>query len=237
MRTRALSIAVVLFAGCTTTPHTVTQTQPAGQSFTGEVWVWDEQRSTVTLRQVTNIVRVKVTPDQLRGLRIHEIATVRGEPEAEAPIQHDVVAVAMATPRGAADDLEVTGAVAAVEPAGTMRVEASDGPVTVWTAAGGTIFQVGERVRVHFRVQPLALVALKPGETPPPSPAPVPPAFTVPGDYAAVRGRVLGTQPRRLTVESPRGPVTVAVPSTDRYIIGGAVEVQTSVLPADPTRR
>jgi hypothetical protein len=40
-----------------------------------------------------------------------------------------------------------------------------------------------------------------------------------------------------LTIDSPRGPVTIAVPSADRYVVGGAVEVQTSVLPAAPASR
>ena len=53
----------------------------------------------------------------------------------------------------------------------------------------------------------------------------LPAIATEPGDYAIVSGRVLGADPRGLlTVESPRGPITVWVPDTTPYPVGSAVQ-------------
>src|SRR5687768_4480585 len=61
--------ASLLAAGCATQ----SASRAPGTTFTGEVWTWDENESTVTLRDGMEQVRVKVTPDQIRGLRLHQI--------------------------------------------------------------------------------------------------------------------------------------------------------------------
>src|SRR4051812_16013146 len=80
--TRTPAAAPRVFALSRVVPAWATQpTGPpaAGPAYTGEVWTWDEQDSTVTLRRGAENIRVKVTPDQLRGLELHQKATVRGE--------------------------------------------------------------------------------------------------------------------------------------------------------------
>jgi hypothetical protein len=55
----------------------------------------------------------------------------------------------------------------------------------------------------------------------------------VPGDQAVVVGRILNVNPTgTLTIESPRGPVTVWVPDANAFKIGDFVQVQTVVQPA-----
>src|SRR5688572_30203727 len=58
---------IALLAGCATAPAPAPS---AGmQRFTGDVWTWDTQESTVTMMQDGGrAVRVKVSPDQLRTL-------------------------------------------------------------------------------------------------------------------------------------------------------------------------
>src|SRR5688500_4743921 len=77
---------VALLAGCATAP----QPAPAGaQRFTGDVWTWNTQESTVTIMQDGGqAVRVKVTPDQLRTLRHHQWTTVTGVPIGPADLTH-----------------------------------------------------------------------------------------------------------------------------------------------------
>ena len=93
-------------------------------------------------------------------------------------------------------------------------------------------------MRVRMRDQPLDVVLITPGEPAvvATAPATIDPAVsprTEPGDYAVVIGRVLAVDPSgRLTVESPRGPVTVRVPNVTRYKVGDTVELRTSVHPA-----
>jgi hypothetical protein len=219
---------VLLAAGCAGAPRQSVQRQ--GEKFTGEVWVWDEQRNTVTLRRYTEIVRVKVTPDQLRGLRHHETGTVWGEVEESAPIQLDRLALAIAEPRGPADVIDLSGTIAAVEN-GRVRISSPQGSVDAWTAPEGIPLRAGDPVQVEVRVQPLETVQVKAGDARPTA-APDVAAPTRPGPHAAVRGLVVDAQPSRLTVDSPRGPLMVVVPPGARYRIGDAVEVRTAVYPA-----
>jgi hypothetical protein len=241
--TTACLLAALAIAGCTrpsaraplettgpppTAPAPPTAAGPV-RAYTGEVWVWDEQTSTVTLRLATNeIVRIKVSPDQLRGLRQNQTATVRGVPTGPAEIQHSVVQLAMMAPRGPADTADVTGTVAALDPAGRVTVSAPDGPVEVWVQPPASAYRVGDRVRVRMSVQALEITPIKPGDTVPVAQAAPGPE---PGDYATIRSRITGTRPGRLVVESPRGPVVVVAPAGDRYAAGGAVELRTSVHP------
>lgn len=233
----ALGVAAAL-AGCAATePRAVTAPEAAGPgTFTGEVWTWDTATSTVTLRQVDRTVRVKVSADQLAQLRLYQMATVTGVPEG-MPIAEGPVAMQPVGLRGPADQLEVAGTVTAVDAAGKLRITSARGPVEVWTGnPGQSVFRPGEAVRVRLQVQPFEMAPV------PASPATAPPAVTVPppqvpaaegpGEYAVVRGHVLGVDAAgRLTVESPRGPIVVPVPAAARYRLGDLVEVRSAVQP------
>ena len=210
----------------------------ADTAFTGEVWTWDEQTNTVTLRQGLQTIRVKVNPDQLVGLRPHETKTIYGElaPPAELPLVVVEGPPSAVVPRGPADELEVSGTVAAVDPGGRISVNAPQGTVQVWRATGGLAFAPGARVRVRMRVQPLDVVPARPGQaraTAPPALEPSASPRAEPGDYAVIMGRVLAVDPSgRLTVDSSRGPINVLVPTATRYRVSDTVEVRTSVHPA-----
>lgn len=225
--TCALFLAAGL-AGCAAQQPAAPQPAAAQNTYTGEVWTWDEQANTVTLRQGTQTVRVKVTLDQLVGLRLYQTATVCGEPAA-AEIERITQPAGSLVPRGPAEDVELTGTVDRVDPAGTVSITSPRGPVTVWVATpGSTPFRAGDQVRVRVHVQPLELVAGKGGQ--PPAPDVAASVATEPGEYAVVRGPITASDPAgRLTVQSPRGPVTVWVQNGDRYPTGNSVEVRTSV--------
>jgi hypothetical protein len=232
MRERAIwLLAILLATGCAA----AAQPQASGQAYTGEIWVWDEQRNTVTLRRGSEFVRLRVTPETIRDVKLRrgETRTIRGEIDPPAPIDNTMVTTVTATrPGGTPEDIEVAGTVTAVDPAGKIRIDTSSGPVEVWITDDGPPFKVGDPARVAFRIQPLTLVIVKPGETPPPSSPPVPPVGTEPGHYAVVRGRITSVERGRVTVESPRGPIVVAVPRSESYGVDGWVDVQTSVRPA-----
>src|SRR5262245_56798613 len=70
--TLSLFITAAVAAGCASTP-------PKGTAFTGEVWTWDEQTNTVTLRQGGRDIRVIIDTDQIDKLKLHEIKKVHGE--------------------------------------------------------------------------------------------------------------------------------------------------------------
>ena len=225
----AVLVAVsVLAAGCASSG-----VQP-GTAFTGEVWTWDEQTNTVTLRQGARDIRVNISPDQIAKLRLHETKTVYGElaPPKELPLVL-VEGPSTVVPRGAADEMELTGTVAGIDPAGHIVVNAPQGALRVWRATDGVTFAPGSSARVRMRVQPLDVVLVKPGTTvttPAIDPAASP--RTEPGDYAVIIGRVLAVDPSgRLTVESQRGPMTVWVSNPGRYKVNDTVEVRTSVHP------
>jgi len=227
----AMSLLIVTaVAGCATTVLT-----PQGEAFTGEVWTWDEQENTVTLRRGLRDVRVKVAPAQLIGLQLHQVKTIHGTlaPPRELLTGEGGFTV---VPRGPADETQVVGEVATVDPKGMLDVETAEGPVQVWRATNGLGFTPGAAVRVHMRVQPLDVVPIRRGEPAAvlasmlwPSASP----RTEPGDYAVVIGRVLAVDPLGgLTVESARGPVAVKVANIDRYKVNDTIEVRTSVHPA-----
>jgi hypothetical protein len=227
----ALMIVPLLAAGCAakaSPPTAAAQAAPsAPTAFTGEVWTWDEQTSTVTLRQGTQTVRVKVTPDQLAGLRLHETARVQGQLAPPA----DVVTMtgpAALVAQGPVDEQQVQGKVTAIDPAGTMHIDTSRGPVTVWTPERGTsAFKPGDDVKVTMRVQALQPAAAPAGQ---PATEPAASAPSEPGEYAVVRGPITASSPGgQITVQSPRGPVQVWVPDANRYRTGQYAEVRTVV--------
>jgi hypothetical protein len=226
---RSLLVALML-TGCAAAPLAPSPPAPGQQTFTGEVWTWDEQASTVTLRQGERILRVKVAPEALGGLQLHRVVTVLGE-VAPAAIEQVLLPAGHLVPRGAADQAELRGAVAAIDPAGAVTVSAPPGALRVWLAEPGSRpYQNGQEVLVRMRVQALEVVPAREGQ-PGPSP-PSPAEGPEPGDYAVVQGRVTEVDAvGRLTVESPRGPVTVWLPGGSRYRVGGWVEVRTSVHP------
>ena len=227
-------VATALVARCATTTAA-----PGSTAFTGEIWTWDEQDNTVTLRQAGRDIRVQVTPDQLIGLQLHSIKTIYGTlaPPKELPLIL-VESPSTVVPRGPADETQVVGTVGVVDPAGKLVVNTPQGAVQIWRATGGMAFAQGGNVRVHMRVQPMEVVMIQPGPTGISASAPTPlsPSAsprTEPGDYAIIMGRVVAVDPSgAVTVESARGPVTVRVPDASRYKVNDTVEIRTSVHPA-----
>lgn len=202
------------------------------KAYRGEVWTWDPTLNTVTLRQGAEDVRIKVTPDQLVGLRGREIVTVVGVPA--APLELERVTVqgppVRAVVTGPMDQTEITGTITAVHPDGRISLATSRGPLDVWVATPvGDRFQPGATVQIKSIVQTVTLVALDAG----PAPQPAALVATEPGDYAVVTGRILALEPTgRITIESPRGPMSTWVADSGRYTVGQVVQVRTAVVAA-----
>jgi hypothetical protein len=224
-----LTVALIL-TGCA--GATASDSAQSTTLFTGEVWTWDEQSGIVTLRQGGQFLRVKAAPDQLKGLSLHATQTVRGVLAGPAEIQTFLTPPVPLMASGVADEMDANGTVASIDPAGKMTIDTQRGPVEVWVAQPtAPVVKVGESVRVKMRVQ--EMIPAPPGYASTPTalePAASP--TSEPGEYAVVRGRLLAVGPSgRLTIESPRGPITVLVPATAHYQLGNTVEVHTSVHP------
>lgn len=208
--------------------------RPPGNVFTGEVWTWDEQESTVTLRRDTGDIRVKVTPDQIRGLQLHQMATVRGELAPPLEITR-IITPAMpvtAIPRGPVDEHVVNGTVTAADPRGRLSIQSERGPLHIWAASGADQrFQPGAKVRVEIAVQPVDMVPAGAPARPASGPTASPSApSSQPGDYAVVTGRIIGVDKAgTLVVESPTGPVQVWVPDGTKYRLEQPVQIRTHV--------
>jgi hypothetical protein len=228
-------VAAVIGAGCAT----ATTAPPGTTAFSGEVWTWDEQENTITLRQGMRDIRVKVTPDQFIGLQLHSNRTIYGTlaPPKDLPLVL-VEGPSTVVARGPADEMEAVGTIATLDPSGRIIVNTPQGAVQVWRATNGHPFAPGANVRVRMRVQPLDVVLVRPGApavvtAPAVALDPAASPRTEPGDYAVVMGRVIAIDPSGvLTVESARGPVAVRVPNVTRYKLNDTVEVRTSVHPA-----
>jgi len=226
-----LTLALIL-AGCAATA-TTPAAGPATSEFTGEVWTWDQPAGVITLRQGGQYLRVKAAPDQFRGLDLHTIRTVRGTLAGPAEVQNTLTPPVPLMVSGEVDEMDVTGHATSIDPAGKLLITTPRGPVEVWVAQStASVVKVGDQVRVEMRVQ--AMVPAPSGYAPASSgmdPAASP--TSEPGEYAVIRGRLFGVDPSgRLTIESPRGPITVWVPNSGRYHPGNIVEVHTSVHPA-----
>jgi hypothetical protein len=228
-----LATALAILSGCAA--QTSSRPPATGTVYTGEVWTWDENESTVTLRQGVEDIRVKVTPDQMRGLELHRTATVRGElaPPMEIP---RIITPAMrvrAVPRGPIDQHIVNGVVTAADPRGRPSIDSERGPLHVWAATGAEQrFQPGARVRVDMSVQPVDMVPVGPSASghPATEPAASPTAPAQPGDFAVVTGRIMGVaKSGTLVVESPTGPVQVWVPDSSKYRVEQPVQIRTLV--------
>lgn len=234
---RVVRIVSVIFlvAGCTTAVAQPSA-QPSGSTaYSGEVWTWDERENTVTLRQGAQTVRVKVTPDQLRGLRPHQFATVRGVIDPPAPIATTVSPAPpmAALPSGSPDSVETTGTISMVDPKGLVSVDSPRGRLVLWTATPASAgFQPGATARVRTSVQAVDMVPLSDprAHTATREPQPAALAGAEPGDHAVITGRVVSVDPTGLlTVESPRGPVTVMVGNASRFQPGMTVQLRTMV--------
>jgi hypothetical protein len=225
---RALTTAAVLllFAGCATAQAPVT----GAQTFSGEVWTWDQPNNTVTLFKDGQAFRVKTTPEQMRTLRHHEQARITGElaPPADMVLVTNLGPMAP-VPRGQAESMEVKGTVATVDTNGRLAVNSERGPMHVWAASGADQrFTKGGPVSVRMSVQPVDMKPVAAGQAVPATPAASP--SSEPADHAVVTGRIMGVNPGGvLVVESPNGPIQVLVADGTRYKVGDWVEVRTSV--------
>jgi len=225
-----LTVVLILAACAVTAPPAGAQ---AVGAFTGEVWTWDEKAGVITLRQGGQLVRIKAAPDQFAGLQLHETRTIRGVPAPPSEITTFVTPPVPLVASGTPDEMEILGTVTSIDPIGKILITTQRGPVEVWVAqASAPVVKVGDEVRVKMRVQPM--VPAPAGQASPPAalePAASP--TSEPGEYAVVRGSLIGVEPSgRLIVESPRGPITVWVLSGSRYKAGSSVEVHTEVHPA-----
>jgi len=238
----ALLVVVGVFGGCATHSATVATAPgapvvvapaPVPAVYRGEVWTWDPTTNVVTLLQGDQKVRVRVTPDQLEGLKQRDVVTLRGVPAGPAPIEQVVVQTPpmRAVPTGMMDQTEITGTITAVDPGGRISIGTSRGPLDVWVATPvNPQFRPGSAVRVKTALQTVTFVPITTAVTPGSSE----PAALVggePGDHAVVTGRILAIEPTgRITMESPRGPIHIWVADASRYAIGQSVQARTSVL-------
>jgi hypothetical protein len=228
---------VLLLAGCATAPAATPAS--GAQTFTGEVWTWDQPNNIVTLYKEGRAFRVKTTPDQMRTLQLHSNAKVTGELAPPAELVTVITAAGTnPVPRGQAEVLEVQGTVASVDPSGRIAVTSDRGPVHVWAAAGADQrFAKGSPVLVKMSVQPVDMVAGGPNQ--PAASASANASATAlasasptsePGDHAVITGRIIGVNPGGvLVVESPTGPVQVLVNDGSRYKVGEFVQIRTTV--------
>ena len=219
-------VGSLLLTGCASS----SRAKPPGTTYSGEVWTWDEKESTVTLRRGGEDIRVKVSPDQLRGLELHQRATVRGElaPPMEIPRILTPAMPVRAVPKGPVDQNIANGTVTATDPRGRVSIDSDKGPLHVWAASGvEQRFQPGAKVRVDMAVQAVDMVPAGSGAPGDPAASPSSPQ---PGEHAVVTGRIMSMDKRgTLVVESPTGPVQVWVTDTSKYRVEQPVQVRTHV--------
>jgi hypothetical protein len=234
MKTLGLAVAVVALLTACAAPTTSTTAAPPPDTYTGEVWTWDEPNNIVTLRRGTQDVRVKISPDQMKQLELHRVMTVRGQLAGPAEIERVVTPTGptVAVAKGPVEQAEINGRVVSVDPKGLITIDSARGPLQVWvTAPDAAKFPVGSDVRVRVAVQSVDYVAAS-GSSTPASLDPAASPSSEPGDYAVVIGSILKVDPSgAMTVESPRGPVTVWVPQGSSRRVGDSVQVRTSVHP------
>jgi len=223
-----ISLGLLLLAGCAST--TAPAAQAPGDTFTGEVWTWDERENTVTLRRGAQDIRVKTTPEQIKRLQLHQIATIRGQiaPPAELPRTITPAGPMTAVPKGPVDEQTVTGTVTAVDPSGRLSIDSERGALHVWAASGANErFAAGDRVQVTMSVQAVDMVPARSGASS--SADPSASLSSQPGDSAMVTGRVMGVDRGTIVVESPSGPIQVWVGESERYQPSQFVQVRTNV--------
>jgi hypothetical protein len=228
-RLALVPLVLLPLAGCAS--RTAPVAQAPADTFTGEVWTWDERENTVTLRQGAQTFRVKTTPEQIKRLQLHQIATIRGQvaPPAELPRTMTPAAPMTAVPRGPVDQQTVTGKITAVDPNGRLSIDSERGPLHVWAASGAAErFAAGDRVQVVMAVQAVDMVpAGRAGAAS--STDPSASLSSQPGDSAVVTGRVMGVDRGIIVVESPSGPIQVWAGESPRYKVSDPVQVRTNV--------
>lgn len=204
----------------------------APAKYSGMVWTWDSARSIVTLNDAGRLFRVQVTPDQIARLDLHSRATVTGT--LLGPENIDTVVLPAqpmtAQPVGAAASANVAGQISAIDSNGIAVIDSARGPLRVWLADNPqSRFAAGRPVTVHVSVQPVRMVAVAGSGGLASGPTLAVPA-SVQGDQAAIIGRILSVSPTgALSIESPRGPVSVWVPDAASFKVGDFVQVQTVV--------
>jgi hypothetical protein len=238
MKIVVMLVTVAVLVGCALTVSAqttvvVTQPAPVTGKFSGMAWTWDTARSIVTLHDGGKQFRVQTTPDVIARLNHHQWVTISGTLLGPEPIETVLLpAQPMASvPNGPATSAEVTGKLTSIDASGIATIESARGPLRVWVADGAqSRFAAGAPVKVIVNVQPVRMVAVagSPGQASPAMSAPAP----IPGDQAVVVGRILSVNPTgTLTVESPRGPVTVWVANAASFKVGDFVQLQTVVQP------
>jgi len=252
MKTLVLLLTVVVLVGCALTVNAQTVVVPApgttivvppGQPatlatgrFSGNAWTWDTERNIVTLNDAGRIFRVHTTPDQIARLQHHQWVTVSGTLLGPDPIETVLLPAQPMTAlaSGPAANVEIAGQLGAIEPNGTATVQSARGPLRVWVAENPqSRFQNGQNVKLHVTVQPVRMVAVSGGGGQASGPTLAMAPAPIAGDSATIVGRIVGTSPTgQLTVESPRGPITVWVPDATSFKVGDFVQVQTVVGPA-----
>jgi hypothetical protein len=229
-----IAVAVLVgFAWTVSAQTTVVVTQPGTTGkYSGDAWTWDTERSIVTLHDSGRKFRVQTTPDQIARLQHHHWVTVTGTLLGPEPIETVMLPAQPMTamPSGPAVSAELTGQITAIDPTGVATIESPRGPLRVWVADNAqSRFAAGRPVKVHVAVQPVRMVAVSGagGQASGPTMTAPPP---VPGDQAVVIGRILAVNPAgTLSVESPRGPITVWVADPANFKMGDYVQIQTIV--------
>jgi hypothetical protein len=247
MKRASLLIAVLAVVGCAVaveaqttvvvpqSPVVVGQAPaPVTGKFSGHAWTWDSARSIVTLHDGSRQFRVQTTPDTIARLNHHQWVTVTGTLLGPEPIETVLLPTEpmAAIPNGAPSSADLSGQITAIDTNGIATIESARGPLRVWMADGAqSRFQSGKPVKLVVNVQPVRMVAIagtggqaSPTLSPPPA---------IPGDSAVVVGRIMALNANgTLTIESPKGPITVWVPNASNFKIGDFVQVQTVVQPA-----
>ncbi len=207
----------------------------SGPVYRGEVWTWDTDTSVVTLRQGAQTIRVKVPPGEISQLRLHDNAALHGELVGPAEIaQYTVPTPPMnVVSRGPVNQTAMDGTIASVQPADVVALDSPHGRLTVWAAQDAkSRFASGDAAHLDVSVQHVDLVPATTAMATESAPS-ASPELTggQPGDNAVVVGRVLASDPNTgiITVDSPRGPVTVWIPDARDYPAGTTVRLSTSI--------
>jgi hypothetical protein len=110
---------IALLAGCASSRAAA----PGAQTYVGEVWTWDKKDSIVTIMQDGGrLVRVKVDPETMRTLQLHQYTRVTGVPAGPAELVQTTQPAGAynAVPKGQAEMIEVAGTVSTVDPKGRL---------------------------------------------------------------------------------------------------------------------
>ena len=180
-------------------------------------------------------VRVKVDPETLRTLRLHQFTRVSGTLAPPADLVHTTqpAGPVTAVPKGPGGAGRGDGH---GEHRGSRGAASRSTPGEVpctygWRRGPSSASPRARRCNVRISVQPVDLVPASSPASPAPAPVGTPAASPTsePGDHAVVTGRIIGITGGVLVVESPTGPIQVVTADGGRYKVGDAVQVRTSV--------